>query len=72
MSEISKILNAAEIARAQQQALNVANSVKAAVSAGSFVFFAGFDGTNNNRDNLALSGTTQSTAVRSGSANLNR
>lgn len=63
MSEIAKILNAAEIARAKQQAQQVANSAKGTIGNNTFVFYAGFDGTNNNRDNLSLSGTTQSTAV---------
>lgn len=63
MSEIVKILNATEIARAQLQALQVANAAKTTVGNNTFVFYAGFDGTNNNRDNLSLSGTTQSTAV---------
>lgn len=64
MSEISKILNAAEISRAQQQAQQVADAAKNTIGSNTFVFYAGFDGTNNNRENLSLSGTTQSTAVR--------
>ena len=63
MSEIRKILDAAEIARVQQQAQQVANSAKGSIGSNTFVFYAGFDGTNNNRDNLSLSRDKQSTAV---------
>ncbi len=63
MTEIVKTLNEAEVLRAQQQAQLIADSARSTVRADSFVFFVGFDGTNNSRDNLALSDTKQSTAV---------
>ncbi len=63
MSEIVKTLSTSEIAHAQQQAQQIANSARGTVGTNTFVFYAAFDGTNNDRNNLSLSGTTQSTAV---------
>jgi Ca2+-binding RTX toxin-like protein len=48
---------------AQEAAGTLAAAVAAPVSTNSFVFFAGFDGTRNDRNNLAVSGNPQGTAV---------
>jgi hypothetical protein len=63
MSEIRKKLDAVEISLAQKQAQQVGNAAKGSVGSNTFVFYAGFDGTKNNRDNLSLSGDKQSSAV---------
>ena len=63
MTTIVKTLNAEEIKNAQQQALNIVNSIQTKVDANTFIFKAGFDGTNNTRDNPAYSGDKFSTAV---------
>ena len=54
-----KNLSAAEIQQAQQQAQAIASAATLAVKPGQFIFFAAFDGTNNNRNNLALTETKQ-------------
>jgi len=63
MSEIRKKLDAVEISLEQKQAQQVGNAAKGSVGSNTFVFYAGFDGTKNNRDNLSLSGDKQSSAV---------
>ncbi len=54
-----KNLSASEIQQAQLQAQAIASAATLAVKSGQFVFFAAFDGTNNDRINLALSETKQ-------------
>ena len=63
MTTIVKTLNDAEIKNAHQQALNIVNSIQTKVDANTFIFKAGFDGTNNTRDNPAYSGDKFSTAI---------
>ena len=63
MSTIVKVLDDVEIQNAQQQALNISSGIQAKVNQGGFTFYAGFDGTNNMRDNPGYSGDSQSTAV---------
>ena len=64
MTEGVKQLNEAELARMSAQAQGIAQSAapKLALSNGEqFVFVAHFDGTNNDKDNLALSGNPHPT-----------
>lgn len=66
MTEVVKQLNEAERARMSAQAQGIAQAVapKLAIGRGEqFVFVAHFDGTNNDKDNLALSGNPQPTNV---------
>jgi hypothetical protein len=56
--------NSAGIAQAQNQsALIAAAAQPSSITSNKFVFFAAFDGTNNNRANLAVSGSKQDTNV---------
>lgn len=63
MGIIVRQLTAQEVQQAQTQAAAVANSASSVVTQGQFVFFAAFDGTNNDRNNLSTSNTTQTTNV---------
>jgi hypothetical protein len=66
MTEVIKKLNPAEVAAMSAQADKIAATPAPKVDAGSgnkFVFVAHFDGTNNDKDNLKLSGSAQSTNV---------
>jgi hypothetical protein len=56
-------LNAAQVIAAQSQAQSIASSATNVIGSNKFVFFAAFDGTNNDRSNPALAGDTQSTNV---------
>jgi hypothetical protein len=56
-------LNDAEIGLVRSTCDELGNPKPASVMEGQFVFFAAFDGTNNDRGNLALSGTPQQTNV---------
>jgi|JI10StandDraft_1071094.scaffolds.fasta_scaffold143859_3 hypothetical protein len=64
MSIIAKTPDAAGIATAQTQAAAIASAAQVAtIKANQFVFFAAFDGTNNNRDDVLRSGSLQDTNV---------
>jgi hypothetical protein len=63
MDIIARKLTQEEIQQAIQQAQRIAASASPTVQSGQFVFFAAFDGTNNDRDDLPESGTTQPTNV---------
>lgn len=66
MTEVVKQLNEAELARMSAQAQGIAQSAAPKLALGNgeqFVFVAHFDGTNNDKDNLALSGNPQPTNV---------
>lgn len=56
-------LTAAQVQAAQTQATAIANSANIAIGSNKFVFFAAFDGTNNDRTNPALAQDTQMTSV---------
>ncbi|WP_206956333.1 DUF2235 domain-containing protein [Trinickia acidisoli] len=60
---VVKVLSAQEISRVCQQASVIAASGNPATGADQFVFFAAFDGTNNDKNNVALSGNPQDTNV---------
>jgi hypothetical protein len=58
------VLTSDEIAQVQRQSQAVANAAQAnAIAANQFVYVAAFDGTNNDKNNLGLSGSTLSTNV---------
>lgn len=64
MSEIAQIITSStDIAAVQTQANLIPASATSAVSPTTFVFWAGFDGTNNIAGDPAYSGDAQSTAV---------
>jgi hypothetical protein len=63
MSSVVRALTQQEILDAQAQSQAIANAGTPAVKEGQFIFFAAFDGTNNDKNNLAVSGTTQQTNV---------
>ena len=52
-----------QVQAAQSQALTVANSATTVIGSNKFVFFAAFDGTNNDRNNPSLAGDRQMTNV---------
>ena len=55
MGVVVQTLSAAQISQAQQQAQAIANSANPpAAQPNQFVFFAAFDGTFNDRNNVAL------------------
>ena len=56
-------LTAAQVQTAQYQAQSIADSATTVIGSNKFVFFAAFDGTNNDRSNPALAGDTQSTNI---------
>lgn len=62
-TETVKTLTPEEVSAAQAQGDAIADSGTQAASGDTFVFFAGFDGTNNIKDNPAYSHDPQSTAV---------
>jgi hypothetical protein len=49
-------LDAQRIASAQNEANAIANSAHNNISSSTFVYFAAFDGTNNDKNNLTVSG----------------
>lgn len=63
MTTIAETLTTAQVAQAQVQAQAIASSGSAVVGGNQFVFFAAFDGTDNDRNDVALSGNPQSTNV---------
>jgi len=63
MGSIVGTLTEQEIQQAMQQAQRIAASATTTVQSGQFVFFAAFDGTNNDRNDLPESGTPQTTNV---------
>ena len=58
-----KTLSPSEIQSAVLQSNQIASAATRTVTSNQFVFFAAFDGTRNDRDNLALSGDPKSTNV---------
>jgi hypothetical protein len=56
-------LDAQRIASAQNEANAIANSAHNNISSSTFVYFAAFDGTNNDKNNLTVSGNPLSTNV---------
>ena len=63
-TEVVTTLSESAIALAQQKANEIASSITTpVVQDNQFVFFAAFDGTNNNREDLSYSGDPQSTNV---------
>lgn len=56
-------LTVSQVQTAQAQALSVSNSASTVIGSNKFVFFAAFDGTNNDRSNPALASDTQMTNV---------
>ena len=56
-------LTTTQVQAAQSQAQTVANSTTTVIGSNKFVFFAAFDGSNNDRNNLAIARDTQSTNV---------
>ena len=63
MTAVAETLTSDQIALAQAQAQAIAASASSVVKGNQFVFFAAFDGTNNDVNNVALSGNPQSTNV---------
>jgi Ca2+-binding RTX toxin-like protein len=63
MDATVKQLSAGEIATARAQAASSIGPAEAVILPGQFVFFAAFDGTNNNRTNLSKSGDPLTTNV---------
>lgn len=63
MTNIVQTLTPEQISLALQQAQNIANTAAPVVQPNQFVFFAAFDGTNNDRDDLSQSGDPQMTNV---------
>lgn len=59
----TRALTQNEMLQAQQQTDAIGSVGQSAITAGQLVFFAAFDGTNNQRNNLALSGDPQMTNV---------
>ena len=55
-TSIERYLNADEIAQTKKQ-IDVMARVNQGTAPAKFVFFAAFDGTNNDKDNLKLSGS---------------
>ncbi len=62
-ASVSGTLNAQELATTRSESSALGAAAQVTVQPGQFVFFAAFDGTNNDRNNLKLSGTSQSTNV---------
>jgi len=60
---VQTITSSTGINTVQSQANSIPDSVSTVVPPTTFVFWAGFDGTNNARDNPAYSGDAQSTAI---------
>ncbi len=54
-------LNELQVAQNEQAAQALGSAGSKAISANQFTYFAAFDGTNNDKDNLALSGDPQQT-----------
>jgi len=63
MESIAGTLTQQDIQQSIQQAQQIAASAAPIVQSGQFVFFAAFDGTENDRNDLVESGTTQWTNV---------
>ena len=55
--------NETQLLPQQVQAIAAGTTVSGIPSANHFVYFAAFDGTNNNRDNLSLAGDAQETNI---------
>ncbi len=62
-NNIVRKLTPLEVARAKNQADTIANSSSTVIQQNQFVFFAAFDGTYNDKEDLPLSGTKQDTNV---------
>lgn len=62
MGSIAQVLDQTQISQAVQQAVSISNLATRTIGTGQFVFFAGFDGTNNNLAG-SLSGDPQNTNV---------
>ena len=62
-TEVAKVLDANGIATTKTQADQIADAKVLQIASNAFTFVAGFDGTNNIRDDPSYSGDTHSTAV---------
>ena len=62
-TRITTTLTDTQLQTAQNQAAQIASSSTETISANKFVFFAAFDGTNNDRSDPKIAGNTQSTNV---------
>lgn len=60
---IVEVLAAKDVARVRDQASAIAASAEHEAATNQFIFFAAFDGTNNDKDDVALSGNPQDTNV---------
>lgn len=63
MTDIVKSLSPTEVSAEIANAARIAAAAVNAASSKTFIFYAGFDGTNNIESNLAVAGDTQSTAI---------